>query len=94
MFCTVQQCHQKHTVMECRHACEAAVSSCAIDDPTDLDVAPSSRPQDSTCKLKLNSKDVTSYMEQSFLTYVSTITKISLYMKKALLSKDFHIMTS
>lgn len=27
--------------------CEAAVNNCAIDDPTDFDVAPSSRPQDS-----------------------------------------------
>lgn len=31
--------------------CEAAVNNCAIDDPTDFDVAPSSRPHDSAYKI-------------------------------------------
>lgn len=31
--------------------CEAAVNNCAIDDPTDFDVAPSSRPHDSAYKM-------------------------------------------
>lgn len=36
--------------------CEAAVNNCAIDDPTDFDVAPSSRPQDSAWELKMTKK--------------------------------------
>ena len=36
--------------------CEAAVNNCAIDDPTDFDVAPSSRPQDSAWELNITRK--------------------------------------